>query len=152
MKVGKIFEISYGHRILNHPGKCRRVHGHNGKIEILIGGSIDSSTGMVVDFEEITLGIVKLIKDTFDHKMILQFGDPLTEALDIEEVILLEKPPTAEVLADIICRRSLDYFGLNTRIIVRFWETSSCYAEADSSIDSMRQLIMEDIQEVGITR
>ena len=29
-QVTKTIEFSYGHRLLNHNGKCRYLHGHNG--------------------------------------------------------------------------------------------------------------------------
>ena len=131
LKLGRVFEISYGHRLLNHPGKCRHPHGHSAKIEVEVEGWFDSSTGMVMDFGDLKEVVSKTL-DLLDHKMILQKGDPLIEALDTEEVVLLDYPPTAEILSLDIARG----IGEDLRLLipydiikVRFWETQNSYAE-----------------------
>ncbi|MEM4248235.1 MAG: 6-carboxytetrahydropterin synthase, partial [Candidatus Nanoarchaeia archaeon] len=30
-QVSREIEFSYGHRLLNYEGKCKHLHGHNGK-------------------------------------------------------------------------------------------------------------------------
>ena len=143
MKVCKIFEISYAHRLLNHPGKCRRVHGHNGKIEVTVEGPFNSDTGMVIDFDIITSTIGRLIEDTLDHKIILEVKDPLIEHLHIEEVVLLESPPTAEVLARMVYRWTIDSLYVPCKEVekveVKFWETPSSYAVVDSLVGSAQE-------------
>ena len=89
-------EISYAHRLLDHPGQCRFLHGHNGLVKVSVFGELDAKTGMLIDF-----GTLKEIIDELDHRTILQKGDPLLEALQSlgEPCKVLLEPPTAESLA-----------------------------------------------------
>ena len=43
----------YGHRLLNYAGKCRYLHGHNGRAVIAIESAQLDERGMVLDFSEI---------------------------------------------------------------------------------------------------
>ncbi|WP_135366323.1 6-pyruvoyl trahydropterin synthase family protein [Halosimplex halophilum] len=95
--------ISSGHRIQHHDGKCSRPHGHNYKISVEVTGEI-TDEGWVVDKGEITS-----IVDRWDHRFLLEEGDPLIEAFqqsgDAEAVVVLDYPPTAEVMASVLERR-----------------------------------------------
>ena len=35
-RVTKHIDFCYGHRLLNYEGKCRHLHGHNGRVEVHI--------------------------------------------------------------------------------------------------------------------
>ena len=52
-KVSRQIEFCYGHRLLDYEGKCRHLHGHNGKVLITIEASGLDEQGMVLDFGEI---------------------------------------------------------------------------------------------------
>lgn len=88
--------ISTGHRILHHEGKCSRPHGHNYEISVQITGTL-TEEGWIVDKGEVTD-----IIETWDHRFVLEQGDPLVsafeEAGDGDALIVLEHPPTAEVM------------------------------------------------------
>ena len=98
--------ISAGHRLMHHDGKCARPHGHNYEITVRVRGEL-TEEGWVVD-----KGVVTDIIDTWDHRFLLQRGDPLVEAFersgDGESVVVLEHPPTAEVLAAVLESRLTD--------------------------------------------
>jgi 6-pyruvoyltetrahydropterin/6-carboxytetrahydropterin synthase len=98
--------ISSGHRIRHHDGKCSRPHGHNYEISVQIRGEL-TEEGWVVDKGEITS-----IIDEWDHRFLLEAGDPLIEAFeqsgDGEAVVVLEYPPTAEVMSVVLEQRLLD--------------------------------------------
>lgn len=51
-------------------GKCSNPngHGHNYDLEVVVGGQIDSSTGMVINFYELTRLVDELIYDKVDHR------------------------------------------------------------------------------------
>ena len=89
--------ISSGHRILHHEGKCSRPHGHNYEISVSVTGEL-TDEGWVVDKGDIT----EVISE-WDHRFLLEEGDPLIEGLaasgDEDAVVVLEAPPTAEVMA-----------------------------------------------------
>lgn len=97
--------ISSGHRIRHHEGKCARPHGHNYRISVEIRGQL-AQEGWVVDKGQVTS-----IIEEWDHRFLLEKGDPLIEAFeqagDGDAVVVLEHPPTAEVMA-VILKRELE--------------------------------------------
>jgi len=100
--------ISSGHRILHHDGKCSRPHGHNYEFTVEVTGTL-TDEGWVVDKGDVTD-----IIDEWDHKFLVQQGDPLIEAFetsgDDDATVVLEQPPTAEVMAVTLERRMLEAF------------------------------------------
>ena len=125
--VGKFIDFCYGHRIRGHAGRCRHVHGHNARVEIVCRGPLDD-LGMVVDFAEIKRVVEGWIEEHWDHKMILQNGDPLIDVLRGagEPVFALDGPTTAENLAAQLFFVARDA-GLPVEE-VRFWETPDSLA------------------------
>lgn len=89
--------ISAGHRILHHDGKCSRPHGHNYAVSVVVTGTL-SEDGWVVDKGDIT----EVLSD-WDHRFLVEQGDPLIEAFeasgDGDAVVVLDHPPTAEVMS-----------------------------------------------------
>ena len=51
--VTKRIDFCYGHRLLNYEGKCKYLHGHNGRVEIELEGERLDDRGMVTDFGDI---------------------------------------------------------------------------------------------------
>lgn len=92
--------ISTGHRLLHHDGKCARPHGHNYEIAVTVTGEL-TAEGWIADKGDITAVI-----DEWDHMFILEEGDPLIEAFeaagDGDGVVVLEHPPTAEVMSVVL--------------------------------------------------
>ncbi len=50
-------------------GKCNNAHGHghNYVVELLVGGTVDSATGMVVDLVALDKAVDERILQRFDH-------------------------------------------------------------------------------------
>jgi len=98
--------ISAGHRLMHHDGKCSRPHGHNYEITVRLTGEL-TDEGWVVDKGDVTAAI-----DEWDHRFLLERGDPLVEAFeasgDDDAVVVLDHPPTAEVMAAVLESRLLD--------------------------------------------
>ncbi|HLV61041.1 MAG TPA: 6-carboxytetrahydropterin synthase [Fredinandcohnia sp.] len=46
-------DFSAAHHLPNHPGVCRRPHGHNYRLLVCVKGEVDPATGMVADFAEV---------------------------------------------------------------------------------------------------
>ncbi|MGQ0612912.1 MAG: 6-pyruvoyl trahydropterin synthase family protein [Planctomycetaceae bacterium] len=117
----------YGHRIRGHAGGCRFVHGHNAVVEVECRGPLDA-LGMVVDFGEIGRALGGWIDAHWDHRMILQRGDPLVAMLKGlgDPVYELEGDPTAENLAAELYGAA-KAAGLPVHA-VRFWETPTSMA------------------------
>ncbi len=125
--VTREIHFCYGHRLFNYPGKCRHLHGHNGRIEIELYAKELNTLGMVRDFGEIEAIIQQWIDENLDHKMILWKEDPLIPSLSAldECFYIIDNHPTAEVISKLI----FDYAASQNLPVseVRLWETAkSC--------------------------
>jgi 6-pyruvoyltetrahydropterin/6-carboxytetrahydropterin synthase len=103
-RVTQEIEFCYGHRLLNYAGKCRYLHGHNGKAVIVLEGNRLDARGMLVDFSDIKKSVAGWIDDHLDHRMILNAADPVVPFLQAqnEPLHLIEENPTAENIARLI--------------------------------------------------
>ena len=66
---------------MDYDGKCRNLHGHNGKACVTLESDRLDRLGMVVDFVEIKRVIGTWIDNTLDHTLLLQKDDPLVKTL-----------------------------------------------------------------------
>ena len=125
--VTKRLDFCYGHRLLNHEGVCRHLHGHNAMVEIDIAAETLDARDMVVDFGDIKRAVKAWIDRELDHKMILRQDDPMVAVLRAqgEPVYTIDSNPTAERLAKLVFDSVRD-LGFKVSA-VRFWETpGSC--------------------------
>lgn len=127
-RVTRQIDFCYGHRLLQYDGKCRYLHGHNGRAEIVIQADTLDHRGMVLDFSDIKRVVSGWIDQTLDHRMILRRDDPAAELLERlgEPVFLMDDNPTAENIARLI----FDFTAQAGFPIIeaRLWETPNCYA------------------------
>ncbi len=127
-RVTREIHFCYGHRLLHYAGKCRHLHGHNGKAVITVEAPALDGLGMVMDFSAIKRSISAWIDATLDHRMLLHRDDPVLPLLRElnEPVVVLDVNPTAENIAKLI----FDYArGQGIPVVeVRLWETDNCYA------------------------
>ena len=66
MKISTEAHFDAAHRLPDHPGKCRRLHGHTYTIRAEIRGPLDESTGMVVDFGHVSAAL-QAVTAQIDH-------------------------------------------------------------------------------------
>jgi 6-pyruvoyltetrahydropterin/6-carboxytetrahydropterin synthase len=129
-RVTREIDFCYGHRLLNYAGKCRYLHGHNGKAVITVEGSTLDDRGMLVDFSDIKTAVSTWIDDNLDHRMLLHRDDPLAPMLQEmgEPLYLLDQNPTAENIARLIYEQSQKLHLPAAIIEVKLWETPKCFA------------------------
>jgi 6-pyruvoyltetrahydropterin/6-carboxytetrahydropterin synthase len=127
-RVTRAIHFSYGHRLLNHPGKCARLHGHNGRVLIEVSSQLLNNEGMVMDFYEIKESIGVWIDETLDHRTILYEKDPLVAVLQKagEKIVVMKENPTAEALAKWIFNEARHRRIPVSRVTL--WETENSYA------------------------
>jgi 6-pyruvoyltetrahydropterin/6-carboxytetrahydropterin synthase len=103
-RVSQEIDFCYGHRLLNYGGKCRHLHGHNGRAVIVLEGDRLDDRGMLVDFSDVKCALRQWIDDNLDHRMILCAEDPAVPALRElhEPLYILDGNPTAERIAQVI--------------------------------------------------
>lgn len=127
-QVSREIDFCYGHRLLNYDGKCRFLHGHNGRAVITLESENLDNLGMVLDFSDIKRVVSDWIDEHLDHRMILNRQDPIVPVLKEmgEPMHLIDTNPTAENIAKLIhdFAATHGFPVLQTQL----WETPHCYA------------------------
>jgi queuosine biosynthesis protein queD len=91
LRVEGAFEAA--HRVVDYPGKCDRLHGHNWVVEAAFRGTRLDDLGMLIDFK-IAKKALAAVLDDYDHYYLNDIA-PFSDGLN----------PTAENLARIIYER-----------------------------------------------
>ena len=127
-RVTREIAFCYGHRLLDYEGKCRHLHGHNGRAVISLEAESLDARGMLVDFGEIKRHVQAWIDENLDHNMLLCREDPMLAILQErgERVFVMDRNPTAENIARLIFERAASQ-GLPV-VEVLLWETDNCHA------------------------
>ena len=127
-QVTRELRFCYGHRLLNYDGKCRHLHGHNGRAVITLEADRLDALGMVVDFSAIKRVVSAWIDANLDHRMILHKDDPVLPYLKQqgEPFFLMDVNPTAENIAKLIFEFVLAQ-GFPV-VEVKLWETDDSFA------------------------
>lgn len=127
-QVTREIRFCYGHRLLNYDGKCRHLHGHNGRAIITLQSQALDSLGMVVDFSAIKRVVGGWIDANLDHRMILHRDDPALPILQKqgEPAYVVDVNPTAENIARLI----FEYVASQgfPVVEVKLWETDDSFA------------------------
>jgi 6-pyruvoyltetrahydropterin/6-carboxytetrahydropterin synthase len=137
-RVSRAIEFCYGHRLLDYDGKCRHLHGHNGKAVVTLESATLDPLGMVVDFGRLKQVLGGWIDQHLDHKMLLHRDDPMLPLLreQGEPIFVMDANPTAENIARLIFDQAARA-GFPV-IEVQLWETESCHASYRSDRDATR--------------
>ena len=132
--VTKEIHFCYGHRLVNHKGKCRNLHGHNAMAVIKLESETLDEMGMVVDFADIGDYVKSWINEKVDHKMLMFKEDPFLPAVQManEPVFIMDCNPTAENIARLI----FDYVEQGGFPVVEV-----ALHETDSALASYRKAI-----------
>jgi 6-pyruvoyltetrahydropterin/6-carboxytetrahydropterin synthase len=98
--------------------KCANLHGHNYVLEVVVAGTIDPSTGYVLDLKRLSDVISRRILEDVDHRN-----------LNTDVAWLKGLIPTAENLALAFWERIRTELPEGTLRTVRVWETEKNWAE-----------------------
>lgn len=127
-------DISCGHRVVGHEGKCQFLHGHNYRIHFTVAATELDNIGRVVDFSVIKSALCAWLEENFDHKFLIWDEDPMLVALQevsAESLVIVPFNPTAENIArylvDIIGPQRLNQDGVRL-ISCKVEETAKCSA------------------------
>jgi 6-pyruvoyltetrahydropterin/6-carboxytetrahydropterin synthase len=127
-EVTREIDFCYGHRLLNYEGKCRYLHGHNGRALITVAADTLDDRGMVQDFSDIKKSVGGWIDHNLDHRMLLNRADPVIAYFEEikEPLYLLDENPTAENIAKLIYDFAISESIPVTQ--VQLWETPKSFA------------------------
>jgi len=137
MKIAKEFHWEMGHRLPEHFGLCKNIHGHSYKMIVEFEGELDER-GMVIDFYDVEKIIAPII-DELDHAFMVKDDDQITveflEKLDSKKVVVDFFATVENIciyISDKIIKSNLPK---NIKFIkVRVYETSEDYAEEEKKV------------------
>lgn len=138
MRIAYTHCINTAHRLLDYPGKCQRVHGHNYGITFILESEQLNKMGMVVDFSVVKKSIGKWLDENWDHRFMLYDEDPLSKEISPMAkakygVVDVPFNPTAEGMAYHLLNEICPFIVANNTIrviAVEVEETENCKAIA----------------------
>ena len=105
-------EFSSAHTLVGHSGPCKKMHGHNWKVEVEIIGEKLDKIGMIVDFKEIRK-VTNLVVDELDH-----------EFLNNLEPFSKDNPTAENIARYIFTKLSEEFSNKNVKVnSIKLWET-----------------------------
>jgi 6-pyruvoyltetrahydropterin/6-carboxytetrahydropterin synthase len=117
--VSKEFTFDSAHHLHAYEGKCKSLHGHTYKLQVVMSGKVDSR-GLSIDFGDIKRLAKERIIDKLDHRYLNEVLPPMNTTAENMVVWMYEQLDAA-----------LREEGLHPAIRmeeVRLWETPTSYA------------------------
>jgi 6-pyruvoyltetrahydropterin/6-carboxytetrahydropterin synthase len=113
VRLSKTFRFEAAHDLPTFPDghKCRRLHGHSFRFDVIVAGEVEAAKGYLIDYGEIK-GVAEPVVRRLDHYY-------------LNEIEGLENP-TSEVLAKWIWDRLQPGLPQLAAIVVYETCTSSC--------------------------
>ena len=143
ISITRRLEFDSGHRIPNHEGQCRHLHGHRYAIEVtLTGGVADhpgkADDGMVLDFGDIKRLTNQHVVEPWDHAFLVAKEDiglvDFLNSLPNHKTVVMDHVPTIENLASAafallepVFAKAFD--GRLQLSSLRLYETPNCWAD-----------------------
>lgn len=137
MKIAKEFHWEMGHRLPEHFGKCKNIHGHSYKMIVEFEGSLDEN-GMIMDYFDLKKIVIPIIED-LDHafmvykedKMIIEF----LESVKSKKVIVDFQSTVENICKYILTQIQKQKIPQNVnKVKVRIFESVDDYAEEEARI------------------
>jgi 6-pyruvoyltetrahydropterin/6-carboxytetrahydropterin synthase len=117
IRICATYSFEAAHHLPNLPDghKCKRMHGHNYKVDVSVVGEIDTR-GFVLDYAELD-AIVQPLIDKLDHRLLN----------DIDGLV----NPTSEILCVWLKKKIFNQLPLllGPQLTVRIWETPRYWVE-----------------------
>jgi 6-pyruvoyltetrahydropterin/6-carboxytetrahydropterin synthase len=147
ISITRRLEFDAGHRIPNHDGQCRHLHGHRYAIEVTLMGVIadhpgKADDGMVLDFGEIKRLTNQHVVEPWDHAFLVAKEDAgLVDYLNTipnHKTVVMDHVPTVENLASAAFKLLQPAFakafdGRLRLSSIRLYETPNCWADVSHS-------------------
>ncbi|WP_233866660.1 6-pyruvoyl trahydropterin synthase family protein [Paraburkholderia adhaesiva] len=101
IRATRYHDISCGHRVVGHEGKCVHLHGHNYRVHFSCEAAALDAIGRVIDFGVIKERLCGWLEDQWDHRMLLWCDDPWLPFVREIDATVVSVPfnPTAENMA-----------------------------------------------------
>jgi 6-pyruvoyltetrahydropterin/6-carboxytetrahydropterin synthase len=117
IRLAKSFSFEAAHFLPSFPEghKCRRMHGHSFRVDIVVEGPLDPARGYLVDYGDIKRAVAPL-HDELDHRLLNDLpglANPTSEMLAVWVWDRLHPvlPMLAEVIVHETCTSRCEYRG-----------------------------------------
>lgn len=120
VRLAKSFGFEAAHWLPTFPEghKCRRMHGHSFKVEIVVEGNVEPKKGFLIDYGDIKRAVAPL-EVRLDHRV-------------LNEIEGLENP-TSEVIAAWVWDKLAPDLPLLSEVIVHETCTTRCHYTGPTS-------------------
>ncbi|NQW70037.1 MAG: 6-carboxytetrahydropterin synthase QueD [Betaproteobacteria bacterium] len=146
VSITRRLEFDSGHRIPNHDGQCKHLHGHRYAIEVTLTGEIadhpgKADDGMVLDFGDIKRLTHQHLVELWDHAFLVAKEDEVLvsflNSLPNHKTVIMEHVPTVENLANTAFTILQPIFqqafgGHLVLTALRLYETPNCWADVSA--------------------
>lgn len=143
ISITRRLEFDSGHRIPNHDGQCKHLHGHRYAIEVTLTGEVadhpgKADDGMVLDFGDIKLLTNQYVVEPWDHAFLVAKEDAglvdFLNSIPNHKTVVMEHVPTVENLASLAFALLEPVFakafgGRLQLSSLRLYETPNCWAD-----------------------
>ncbi len=131
--IAKEYRWEMGHRLMDHEGLCKNVHGHSYCLRVDLEGSLNNS-GMVMDFFDLDKLVHPLV-DQLDHCFLCDESDSAMVEFFLSnpmKVVMVDFPTTVENICMWIAEElkpALAAHAALTAFSIRLYETERSFAQ-----------------------
>lgn len=125
LTITKLFTFEASHNLPYHKGACHNLHGHSYKLEVTVGGSVESDhtkshCGMIMDFKDLKNLVHEVAVSKYDHSYLNDYFPN----------------PTAEIMVHQIALDILKALPKEVHLVsCKLWETTDSYATYSPLVD-----------------
>ena len=138
MKIAKEFRWEMGHRLPEHFGLCKNIHGHSYKMIVEFEGELDKNQ-MVIDYYDVEK-IVNPVIEKLDHSFMVNVNDKIVleflEKMNSKKLIV-DFSSTAENICNYLLSeiKKCSLPSNISSVKVRVYETQFDYAEETARLN-----------------
>ena len=138
MKIAKEFRWEMGHRLPDHFGLCKNIHGHSYKMIVEFEGELDKNQ-MVIDYYDVEKIINPLI-EKLDHSFMVNKNDKVVleflEKMNSKKVIVDFNSTAENICSYLLSEIKKCSLPSNiSSVKVRVYETQFDYAEETARLN-----------------
>jgi 6-pyruvoyltetrahydropterin/6-carboxytetrahydropterin synthase len=138
MKIAKEFRWEMGHRLPEHFGLCKNIHGHSYKMIVEFEGELDKNQ-MVIDYYDVEK-IINPVVEKLDHSFMVNKDDKVVleflEKMNSKKMIVDFNSTAENICSYLLSEIKKTSLPANISTVkVRVYETQFDYAEETMSIN-----------------
>jgi 6-pyruvoyltetrahydropterin/6-carboxytetrahydropterin synthase len=132
MKIAKEFRWEMGHRLPEHFGLCKNIHGHSYKMIVEFEGELDKNQ-MVIDYYDVEK-IINPVIEKLDHSFMVNKNDKVVleflDKMNSKKVVVDFNSTVENICTFLLSKIKGSSLPSNiSSITVRVYETQFDYAE-----------------------